>query len=495
MSDFTKMIRVTITRQENAEYFSCEVGDTVDVDFEEYVAAVTASELASGGLEASKAQAVAARTFAVARGVLQGTPISDSSAKAQAYRAARADMKKYPVACQAAKDTKGEILTYNGKPANAVYCASNGGRTVSSEELWGGVRPYLIAQDDPWDAAATSGKSGHGVGMSQLGARWAGNHGFGYRQILGFYYPGCVITENYGEVSGVSYPNEKATKIVMLAKSMVGCPYVFGAIGESCTPSNRGRRQSAAHPTVKSKCQVLTKKRSTCEGCQYEGRQMFDCRGLTYWVLNQVGINISKVGATTQWRTTKDWYVQGKIDEMPEAPCILFQQSGTKMSHTGIYIGNGKVVEASVGVQETNFDKRWTHYAIPDGLYSAEEYARIRRSRPMAILRKGSSGELVKWLQECLEKMGYDCGGVDGKYGNKTVAAVKQFQKACAIPADGVAGPITLNEVANMIGKIEPEPAPSDEEEVPAEEEIIAIWKLIDERLTSIEKRLDKAGL
>jgi len=57
-------------------------------------------------------------------------------------------------------------LTYNDDIAGTVYTDSNGGRTVSAKERWGGNRPYLIAQDDPWDAASAKGKSGHGVGMS-----------------------------------------------------------------------------------------------------------------------------------------------------------------------------------------------------------------------------------------------------------------------------------------------------------------------------------------
>jgi SpoIID/LytB domain protein len=75
-------IKVKITRQENANYFNANVNDIVEVEFEEYVAAVTASEIGNGALEACKAQAVACRTFAVNRGVLSGRAISDASSTA-----------------------------------------------------------------------------------------------------------------------------------------------------------------------------------------------------------------------------------------------------------------------------------------------------------------------------------------------------------------------------------------------------------------------------
>lgn len=192
-------IKVQITRQQNAEYFNTKVGAIVEVEFEQYVAAVVASQLASGGLEACKAQAVAARTFAVSRGVLSGKPISDSSSTAQAYKAKRYNQKSYPTPCKAARETAGQVLYYNNKPISAVYSHSNGGRTVSAQQQWGGSRAYLIAQDDPWDKAAGYGKNGHGVGMSQCGARWAGAHGISYKQILSFYYPNTQLRFNYGE--------------------------------------------------------------------------------------------------------------------------------------------------------------------------------------------------------------------------------------------------------------------------------------------------------
>ena len=185
-------ISVRITRDENAEYFGVEVGDVVQVPFEQYVAGVVASEVGNSALEVCKAQAVAARTFAVSKGVLSGKTITDTSSKDQAYRAARLGSGLYPNAEQGAKATAGQILTYNGQPINAVYSASNGGRTVSSQERWGGVRPYLIAQDDPWDNAEK--RTGHGVGMSQRGAKAMAAAGKDYREILAFYYPGTALT-------------------------------------------------------------------------------------------------------------------------------------------------------------------------------------------------------------------------------------------------------------------------------------------------------------
>ena len=72
-------ITVRITQGENAEFFGVSIGDTVNVDFEEYVAAVTASEIGESGMEACKAQAVAARSLAISRGALRGLAVSDDA--------------------------------------------------------------------------------------------------------------------------------------------------------------------------------------------------------------------------------------------------------------------------------------------------------------------------------------------------------------------------------------------------------------------------------
>lgn len=61
------------------------------------------------------------------------------------------------------------------------------------------------------------------------------------------------------------------------------------------------------------------------------------------------------------------------------------------------------------------------------------------------LMRSGSKGESVKWLQWELKDRGYQVGNVDGIYGPKTEAAVRQFQSDKFV--DGVAGPITLSKL------------------------------------------------
>ena len=59
--------------------------------------------------------------------------------------------------------------------------------------------------------------------------------------------------------------------------------------------------------------------------------------------------------------------------------------------------------------------------------------------------RRGSSGSEVRKIQEKLKRWGYYSGSVDGIYGSGTESAVKKFQKANGLKADGIAGKATLN--------------------------------------------------
>ncbi len=59
-------------------------------------------------------------------------------------------------------------------------------------------------------------------------------------------------------------------------------------------------------------------------------------------------------------------------------------------------------------------------------------------------LRKGDSSDAVKTMQQKLIQLGYLSGTADGVFGNLTYKAVKEFQKANALAADGVAGSKTI---------------------------------------------------
>src|SRR3954464_3203016 len=126
------------------------------VDLEQYVAAVVASEVpARWPREALRAQAVAARTFAVAQKGAQGKGARahlGASVIDQVYKNAAHPP---PSALEAARATAGEVLTWGRAPIAAYFSASCGGASESAEaafHLAPGATPYLHGGEADGDA-------------------------------------------------------------------------------------------------------------------------------------------------------------------------------------------------------------------------------------------------------------------------------------------------------------------------------------------------------
>ncbi len=73
-----------------------------------------------------------------------------------------------------------------------------------------------------------------------------------------------------------------------------------------------------------------------------------------------------------------------------------------------------------------------------------------------ATLRNGSRGSEVVRLQTVLKEQGYYRLAVDGKYGKGTIAAVRAFQQANGLKADGIAGPLTQGKLYQTSGSGSP---------------------------------------
>ena len=107
-----------------------------------------------------KAQAVAARTYAVAK---KGATLTDSWAD-QCYRGYSFEA-KYPGIAQAAEATAGQILTYGGEAITAYFSGHSGGYTSTS--AWSGTKPpYIVSQPDPWSLRAPPSGVGKGPGWA-----------------------------------------------------------------------------------------------------------------------------------------------------------------------------------------------------------------------------------------------------------------------------------------------------------------------------------------
>lgn len=150
-------------RELKISVYDAESGKTMIMDMEEYIKGVVAAEMPAGfDIEALKAQAAAARTFAYGRltgaylpksGLHDGTVICTDPTHCQAWVSKEDAMKKWSIffaagnwrkIAKAVDSTKGLIVTYKGSIANTLFHASSAGRTENSEDVWSGAAvPYL----------------------------------------------------------------------------------------------------------------------------------------------------------------------------------------------------------------------------------------------------------------------------------------------------------------------------------------------------------------
>jgi len=252
------------------------------LSLEDYLRGVVPKEMpASWNVEALKAQAVAARTFALYQIEKHQDEQWDvmATVMSQVYGGRSGETAKTD---QAVRQTAGQILSFNQRPILAYFHSNSGGHTESTDAVWGTDLPYLEGVDDPyskgnqadtWEASFTIGQInqmmagdgiagitnvepagfspsgrvsrirfqttngstempanttrirlgstvmkstwwqesrqgdrlvfrgkgyGHGVGMSQWGAKAMADQGFDYRKILAYYYPKCSVTDGRG---------------------------------------------------------------------------------------------------------------------------------------------------------------------------------------------------------------------------------------------------------------------------------------------------------
>ena len=244
-----------------------------------------------------------------------------------------------------------------------------------------------------------------------------------------------------------------ATQLVVNeANAKIGWPYCWGATGQYCTVANRkakmnnSRISDGDRELIRKRCQVLNGSKAACAGCTYypdsQTTRMYDCIGFINSLLDDAKIDHYGAGCTIMWNHKANWAQTGKIANLPEMVCLVFQQepgNASKMQHIGLYCGDGNVIHCSGTVKKQKLSAYpWTHFGVLKGLGGDVPVPTPTRS----TVRRGSTGEDVVYVQTRLIELGYDLSpyGADGKFGAKTEEAVKAFQRANGLEPDGIVG-------------------------------------------------------
>ena len=174
--------------------------------------------------------------------------------------------------------------------------------------------------------------------------------------------------------------------------------------------------------------------------------RLFDCVGLikgVMWGFPNIiytSNGVKDYSDQTIWEVSTDKSYDFAHVEVGE---LLWLQG-----HVGVYIGQGKAIECTTAgtgnVQITAVSnigqiaglrsRKWTtHSKLPFIVYNATEGSNSN-DKPKVdyshypILKKGSTGQYVKILQQLLVDKGYNPNGIDGIFGNGSLKAVKSYQ-------------------------------------------------------------------
>jgi stage II sporulation protein D len=142
------------------------------VNLEQYLYSVVGAEsYASWPLEALKAQAVAARTYALYKKSQNNNRYYDvdTTTATQVYKGLDTE---FTSTVQAVGETNGQVMTYNGKTILAVFHSSSGGHTENVEDIWSSNLPYLrgvvdydqTAPEYQWSKTFTGSQLGNLIG-------------------------------------------------------------------------------------------------------------------------------------------------------------------------------------------------------------------------------------------------------------------------------------------------------------------------------------------
>lgn len=223
-------------------------------------------------------------------------------------------------------------------------------------------------------------------------------------------------------------------------------------------------------------------------GSRWIGKRCWDCSGLIYWACNLYGEK-SNHGSNTlyhEYCSAKGKLVDGKRADGKElktgSVVFLYDRAANNRHHIGVYIGDGRVVEAKgtyygVVLSDTNHWDEWGELKCVD---LSGKVVLDMKSLRMGCRDMGDEHD-VKDLQHNLNLLMYNAGNEDGIFGKKTKEAVELFQKAHGLTVDGIVGEKTQAAIQDALKPSQtPTPAP-----------MIPDYDVISEQIDRIESSLD----
>ena len=196
----------------------------------------------------------------------------------------------------------------------------------------------------------------------------------------------CYIRSDYLDLTEKPYENKasaKAPKFYRGGKSLGTTPSADALNGTSGSTSNSGSSSGTANPGTPSgnvQSGTVTGDQIAATAKQYLGVPYqwggaspsgFDCSGFVYYVMNSLGIRIS--------RTINLMYTEGKAvskSDLQPGDVVFFQNTYKEgLSHVGIYVGGGQFIHSPQSGQVVSFANLNSSYNI-NHYYGAARYTK-----------------------------------------------------------------------------------------------------------------------
>ena len=175
-------------------------------------------------------------------------------------------------------------------------------------------------------------------------------------QITGYYGETTVnAVKSFQKRNGLSQSGEINAKTQEKLNSSTAKAAQTASVKKTPTPKPGGKKTPTPKPTAKTtpKPSGVEKFISIAEtkvGCKYvrgaKGPNQFDCSGFVFWCLYQAGVKQSYM-TSIMWRTCTKYKRINSMSSLKRGDVLVFKGSSMATGHVGIYLGNGKMIDAS----------------------------------------------------------------------------------------------------------------------------------------------------
>ncbi len=168
-----------------------------------------------------------------------------------------------------------------------------------------------------------------------------------------------TLEKMFGENPKVSKELEQKRKAEENTAKEQATPKTTPKPSAKTTPKTTSKTKTTPKPTKKptttpkkdTKLDKFLKAANSKIGCEYvlgaKGPNKFDCSGFVYWCLCQAGISTTRMDANNFSKVSR-WKNITDINDLKKGDLLFFKSdSSSRVSHTGIYIGGGMMIDAS----------------------------------------------------------------------------------------------------------------------------------------------------